>query len=159
MGVRGGGERVHKGSGCWKGEGVSGRREREKGQGVFFFLRGLSEFILVLCASFVQSHCSRSRPCRDEDGTSWTCHPDVCEFSGTQAQVRAVPSSEREEGGQSTFENGVVHSPHNRVFGSCLLGNRAVSQRSSLQRPPRRFAGWKPQCRPSGRKTSMRSLC
>ena len=44
--------------------------------------------------------------------------------------------------------------PHNRVFGRCfLLYNRAVCQRSSKRKPPRRFAGWKPQCRPSAMET------
>ena len=63
------------------------------------------------------------------------------------AQVRAVVTREREES-------------NNTVCGRCpLLDYRVVCQRSSQQKSPRRFAGWKPQCRHLARETPIRSFC
>ena len=67
---------------------------------------------------------------------------------GTQAEVRAVAGSEREEAGQSSEEQ-VASSPSlfNRVSGSYhLFFHRVVRQRSSQQKPPKRLGDWSLQC-------------
>ena len=96
------------------------------------------------CPWFFVYHFCGNKSCRSDDGGGWTCHEDGCDFSRDPSRSPSNGQPRTRRRPISTRTSGVERCPVplcNRDSGNCLLhGNRTGCQRSSLQKPPKRFA-------------------